>query len=272
MIRAANFFQRKKSDPTIPRNPLLGPPAPGMTHHLWPTKLFVGDKYKKLEDDDDDDNNNNNMNHTEQGSKVDNGNGNKIPQTSAGGHRFIARKKSNEERHLISQEKAFQLMTEYELDENKDLTLNRHAQFGPTPIPSIGACLGAQQIALASVMENESFRLKPKASTDKGKEGKHKRLPLQAKHNLSFTFDRTDTNRLPKKKSRSQLRIEKARATRLRMQGVNPADANVGLEVVAHSPGVHSTLTESTMANTPSPRPTMPGSKLWATQEIHRLC
>jgi hypothetical protein len=210
---------------------------------------------------------------------------------------FFLRKRSHEEQKMISQQRAAVLIAQYEMSDDKEQSLNRHAKFGPTPLPSLGACLGAQQATLVSLKElqtSDEESLEPTKSTfhhisNKGKAAagsitKNARLPLHSKGNV-FTFTLADAKATMIKKSRAQQRIELAHAARLRLQANRISsdesfsdeddDNELGMNVALLSPSVHSTLTEPTMANTPSPRHpsvSMPGSKLRAMQTIHRLC
>lgn len=263
MYHTGNYLQREHAQPAIPYGSHLG--SPRMTHPfegrrlvdhavLRPNVTMPADISEDGERD--------------------------IQRTGSGSLLFF-RKRTDKERRLLSQQRAAEMIAQYELSDNKEESLNRKAKFGSAPMPSLGSCLGAQQAAFANMSEKTTVPLgqNKRDEWEQCKIGapvyKPTRPPLKS-HGNTFTFDRHA--KPAKKMSKGQQRIEIARATRMRLEAERAARAadnelthEVGIDVVAAvSPGVYSTAT--TMAETPSPRPTFPGTKLRATQEIHRLC
>ena len=192
---------------------------------------------------------------------------------SASGGLFFLRKRTHIEQRLISQHRAAEMIAKFELSDNKDLSLNRNANFGPKPMPTLGACLGAQQVAFASLIdkkyecpgrENRSSNGKTKPSVQKSSRLPLKRLPLKPKGNI-FTFDEAKMA----KKSRSQQRLQKVRASRVKFGSERVTKMLSQVSVVG--PSDFSVAT--TMAETPSPRSIAPApSEIKTTQVIHRLC
>ena len=201
-----------------------------------------------------------------------------IIERTGSGSFVLFRKRTNQEQRLLSQHRAAELIAQYELSENKDLSLNRNAKFGPAPIPSLGAALGAQQAMFAAAMEKMPYS--PKASLKASSRPiKPSRPPLKSQGNI-FTFDIVNkaSSTPEKKKTRAQKRIEIAHATRKRLEAERSAHVadgelpnEIGMDVVPISPGIYSIA--PTMAETPSPHP--PSAIVSNTKpirEIHRLC
>jgi len=200
---------------------------------------------------------------------------------------LFGRNRSAEEQRLLSQQRAAEMIARFEMSDNKEDSLNRKGTFGPPPLPSLGACLGAQQAAFAAMSETRTVSF---GQRERNKWGRfHKddntlvsepsRPPLKPKGN-TFTFDQSHGKKPVKKLSRSQQRIEIALATRMRLNAerVVKADSElpseVGMDVIPVSPGVYSVA--PTMAETPSPRPPLsPAGRpphLRALEHVHRLC
>uniref|UniRef100_A0A7S3L9P0 Uncharacterized protein n=1 Tax=Amphora coffeiformis TaxID=265554 RepID=A0A7S3L9P0_9STRA len=173
------------------------------------------------------------------------------------------------------------------MSDNREDSLNRKGTFGPPPLPSLGSCLGAQQAAYALLPEkgtissgqherDERDKIR-KAKVGKALGSKPSRPPLKPKGN-TFTFDEIGSKQTVKKLTRSQQRIEIARATRMRLNAERAAKTDselpgeIGVNVVPVSPGVYSVA--PTMAETPSPRSPPPERlpTLRAMRKIHRLC
>lgn len=201
-----------------------------------------------------------------------------IERTGSGGF-FFFRKRTNQEQRLLSQHRAAEMIAQYELSENKDLSLNRNAKFGPAPIPSLGASLGAQQAMFAAAMEKMPYSPKASFKADSSPT-KPSRPPLKSQGNI-FTFDYVNmasASTPEKKMTRAQKRIEIAHATRKRLEAERSARVadgelpnEIGMNVVPISPGIYSIA--PTMAETPSPHPpSAPMSNTKPIREIHRLC
>ena len=268
MYHTGNYYlQRKQTTPAIPHGSNLG--SPRISHPFFDDTRTVDyhdgglrrnqtmptDTTSEYQDDERD-----------------------IQRTGSGGFLFF-RKRTEEERKVISQQRAAQMIVQFELSEQQPESLNRKPKFGSDPM--LGTCLVAQQLALASMKQQKNaheVEKGPPGELKKGKTGglsKPSRPPLKSKGN-AFTFDHVKPT--TQKKSKSQQRIDIARATRMRLvaeeaaaraEGEIPHEIGADMTAVV-SPGVYSTAT--TLASTPSPRPIMPGTKLHATQEIHRLC
>ena len=202
-------------------------------------------------------------------------------QRTGSGTLLFFRKRPIEVQRIISQQRAAEMIAQYELSENKDFSLNRYAKFEPTPVPSLGASLGAQRAAYAAAIEK--MLLSPKAP---GVSLKHKtvdcdvskpsRPPVKPQCKV-FTFD--DVKVLSaRKQTRVQKRIEIAQATRKRLEDERSATAVHGelpnqvgiMDVVPISPGIYSVA--RTMAETPSPRPSVTVLSVKPVYEIRRLC
>ena len=272
MYHTGNYLQQKRINPTIPHGSHLG--SPHMANPFAGGELHCGDDNSVLR-----------MNCTMP--LVDttaDTNENSILRTSSGGF-FFRRKRTVEEQRLLSRQRAAEMIAEYEMSDTKEESLNRKGNFGPPPLPSLGACLSAQQAAFATLSEKRTIPLgqrernewDKRSKDDKATASKPSRLPLKPKGN-TFTFEKPTTIKKPMKKmTRSQQRIEIARATRMRLDAERAAKADgelaseVGWDIVPVSPGVYSVA--PTMAETPSPRP--PAERLpslRAMQQIHRLC
>lgn len=266
MYLTGNYLRRKQTKPTIPNSSHLDAPN-------------VGNPFAQLSTSQ--------GNNRELGSSqimsielADNnevGQHDNIQRTSSGGFP-IFRKRTTQEQRLLSYQRAAEMILQYELSENRDSSLNRHAKFGPPPMPSLGASLGLRQAAFATMPE-KLFSCKKENDTvskQEGKTGKSNltRPPLKSQSTI-FTFDNLKTQ--GKKRTRAQQRIEIAQATRKRLNAERASKVDMELfeqvvvNVLPISPGVYSVA--PTTAETPSPRPSSePVSNVKSRQAIHRLC
>lgn len=206
-------------------------------------------------------------------------------------------------RRLISRQRAAEMIAQYELSDDKPDSLNRKANFGPGPLPSLGSSLAGQQAVMAayhSSSHNNHHSRREVVLGDKERDEWDKRTfasssvattaastlsrpPLTQQGNSSynttavnkaFTFE--EALGKPKKKTRAQQRIDIARATRMRLVAEQQMAADqelpseIGMDIVPLSPGIYSIA--STMTETPTSRCHPPTTTARVTQEVHRLC
>lgn len=306
MYHTGNYLQRKHTTPSIPHGSHLGATQ-------WGNPFEAA--MKAGEEEQDDGPLLLRMNHTlptccSTGTTDDDDNVDMHEITRTGsGALFFRRKRTTQEQRILSRQRASEMIAQYELSEDKQDSLNRKGNFGPTSIPSIGEALAGHQLAMARYYSRNHHHVPSTSSSseptcsqvlllgDKERDEWDKRTAqaaaatpgaadlsrpplIKQQDNIKSAFSFDEQQAKPKKKTRAQQRIEIARATRIRLVEERAAKADrelpkeIGVDLVPISPGGMYSVA-STWVETPTSSVstwTASTDAVRTTQEVHRLC